>query len=91
MNTLGVKRSGTRTVGLKNVSSNRVGSKMNSVNKQQVSNALGVDSKDGIVNYGNSSQMIYEPIKGVELPKTKRSFQLEKPQSQKSQNNSYYA
>lgn len=88
MNTIGNKRTKGKTMGYKNNGSNRMGNKFTSINKP--TDYVLEPTKDGTIqNYANHPQTMAEPIKGIDMPKTKHNFQVEKPKNNKTYNSHY--
>jgi len=88
MNSLGNKKFKAQSMGNKQyLSGKTLGSKL--YDKSSKIPNLEQKPYPNIDNYSNHPNTLYEPIKGVDMPKTKKSYQIEKPKPNKK-NNKYY-
>lgn len=89
MNSIGQKFKKSKTIGLKNYVTQTIGNK-HSMKNEKV--PVLENTPNGLIdNYSNHPNNLYEPIKGIELPKTKHSFQIKKTKHKsKHSNNSNF-
>ncbi len=88
MNSLGNKKFKLQSMGNKQyLSGKTLGSKL--YDKSSKVPNLEQKSDPNITNYANHPNNLYEPIKGINMPKIKKSYLIEKPKTDKKHNQHY--